>query len=451
MNKQLTILNLKGVIIFQTAAICISVFLSALDASITNTALPAIDDDLCIKDSRIIWVVTSYQMIMTAAIIPLSIYGDKFGQRSIFLNSILIFIIGSLLCGYSYNFYYLIIYRGLQGLGAAGIMGANTALIKEIYQSKRLGLGLGINALVIALGLAGGPVVSSFILTYLKWHWIFLINVPLGIIGFLLSFLFIPRNHGTKRDINILQILLYFCSLSIFIILLKELGEQDIYINIILITTFIMLMIIFYNNEINSRHQIINIALMKRKSFMLQISATIIAYAAQGLAMVLLPFFFINNMGKPQIDIGILIAPWPIMGAIMAPLSGAMSDKISPDILGIIGLFILSIALFLLSFHNMSSQTLEITLNMALCGFGFGLFLSPNQHKIMASVNISISGMASGLLGTARLLGQSIGSAVFSFFLISDIITGTIDALRVSSLFSILACFLCYLSMKYSS
>lgn len=155
-------------------------------------------------------------------------------------------------------------------------------------------------------------------------------------------------------------------------------------------------------------------------------------------------------MGKPQIDIGILIAPWPIMGAMMAPLSGAMSDKISPDILGIIGLFILSIALFLLSFHNISSQTLEITLNMALCGLGFGLFLSPNQHKIMASVNISISGMASGLLGTARLLGQSIGSAVFSFFLISDIITGTIDALRVSSLFSILACFLCYLSMKYS-
>lgn len=291
MKKQLNIINLKGIIIFQTTAICISVFLSALDASITNTALPAIADDLCIRDSRIIWVVISYQMVMTAAIIPLSIYGDKLGQRSIFINSILLFIISSLLCGCADNFYYLIIYRGIQGLGAAGIMGANTALIKEIYQSKRLGLGLGINALVIALGLAGGPVIASFILTYLKWHWIFFINVPLGIIGFLLSFLYIPRNHGTKRDINILQILLYFCSLSIFIVLLMELGKQDIYVSIILIITFIILMIIFYNNEKNSQYQIINITLMNHKSFMIQISATIIAYAAQGLAMVLLPFF----------------------------------------------------------------------------------------------------------------------------------------------------------------
>lgn len=180
------------------AAISLAVCIATLDTSIVNTTLATIAAQLNASQADIIWIVTAYQLTMIAAMLPLASLGEKLGYRPVFLSGLALFTASSLACGLSPSFSALVAARALQGLGAAAVMSANTALVRSIYPEQILGRGLGINAFMNAFGLAAGPTAASLILFFASWHWLFYINVPICIVSFVLSWRALPlRQRAT--------------------------------------------------------------------------------------------------------------------------------------------------------------------------------------------------------------------------------------------------------------
>lgn len=399
------------------AAISVSVGLATLDTSITNTALPAIAEQLQVGDADVIWVVAAYQIIMTAAIMPLAALGGTIGYRRVFMAGLILFIFSSAFCGLATSLPVLIIARAFQGLGAAAIMSTNTALVKLIYPPERLGKGLGLNALVVALGLAGGPVIASAVLSFASWHWLFLINIPTGVLGLILTLRNIPQSRPRQTGFSMWTAALTFLAFLLFITGLQR-AESKAWPEVsAYTTTAILCFAALIRAEQGRSNRVFPTDLFRSADFSLSALTAVLAFAAQGLAMVIFPFFLLYGMGKMQWEIGLLIAPWPVLGALMAPVSGSLSDRFPAAWLSTAGMAVLSVSLLTMTLLTDETPVWLLMFNMACCGVGFGLFLSPNQRTLMASAPPSRSGAASGVLGVTRLLGQSGGAACVAFFL----------------------------------
>lgn len=402
------------------AMLCLSlaVFIASLDTAITNTALPTISAQLGSSAADVIWVVTSYQLIMVAAMLPLAALADKIGHRKVFAVGLGVFTLTSLFCGLANSLEFLVAARAAQGLGAAAIMGVNTALVKQIYPSASLGKGLGLNALVVALGLAGGPVVASGVLAVGTWHWLFFLNLPIGIAALLLMRALPGDQASSTRRVDVIAAVLCFGMFGLLIHALGKLAHAAAWWLIALeLAVAIGCAVCLIVREKSSKAPIFPIDLFQNQVFSLSAATAVCAFTTQGLALVALPFHFHSQLGSTQVEIGFLIAPWPAMGALMAPFAGSLSDRFPAALLGGIGLILLAIGITALALLNVESPYPLVAICMFCCGLGFGLFLSPNQRSLMASAPPSRSGAASGVLGTTRLLGQATGASLVALAL----------------------------------
>ncbi|MCD7098262.1 MFS transporter [Stenotrophomonas sp. MMGLT7] len=420
------------------AALSIAVCLATLDTAITNTALPTIAREFAAGPADTIWIVTSYQLVMIAAMLPLASLGERFGQRAVFVAGIAVFAAASLACGLARSLQVLVGARALQGLGAAAIMSANTALVRHIYPEANLGRGLGLNALVIAFGLAAGPVLASAILAVATWHWLFLVNVPAGLLALSMALRMLPRPAGTAAGFDGVAALLCFTMFALFVHGLGEASHRGAWALVAAEWALALLCgYLLARRQRRGSSPILPVDLLRIPLFGLSSAVAVCAFATQGLALVALPFHFMADLGRGQVELGLLIAPWPLLGAAMAPVAGSLSDRYPAGLLGGAGLLCLASGIALLALLPAATSTAAIVGCMALCGFGFGLFLSPNQRSIMASAPARRSGAASGILGTARLLGQALGAAIVALWLTLSGTAGARAALWVGCLLAV--------------
>ena len=396
-------------------SIALGLTVSVLDGAIANVDLPTIATDLDTSPAASIWIVNAYQLAITISLLSLSSLGDILGYRRIYIAGLFLFSCTSLLCALSNSLPTLIISRTLQGFGAAAIASVNTALIRIIYPSRFLARGMGINALVVSVSAAAGPTVAAAILSVANWPWLFAINIPIGIAALTLSYKFLPVNpvriRGRRFDIpgGILNAMTFF-----LIIGLIEGASHELPVRMI-ITGAVLLAVIgffFVRRELRQESPVLPVDLLRIPVFSMSISTSILSFTAQMLAMVSLPFFLQGELGKDAVTCGLLLTPWPLATMIFAPLAGVLAERINAGILGSIGLSIFACGLFLLSILSPDTGNGDIIWRMALCGCGFGLFQTPNNSTIVASAPRHRSGGASGMLGTARLLGQTSGAAL---------------------------------------
>lgn len=424
-----------GARLWAMLALSLAVCLATLDASITNTALPAIARGFGATPADAIWIVTGYQLAMVGAMLPLASLGDRVGQRAVFVGGIAAFTAASLACGTARSLELLVLARALQGLGAAAIMSANSALVRHIYPQATLGRGLGINALVVAFGLAAGPVLASAILAVATWHWLFLVNIPVGLLALPMAWRWLPRPAGTAARFDGVAAMLCFAMFALAVHGLGEIGHRGGWGLVAGEWTLALLcghLLVRRQREVPV--PVLPVDLLRIPRFGLSTAVAVCAYATQGLALVALPFHFMADLGRSQVQLGWLILPWPLMGATLAPLAGSLSDHCPAGLLGGLGLLCLATGIALLALLPAAASTVAIVGCMALCGVGFGLFLSPNQRAIMASAPARRSGAASGILGAARLLGQALGAAIVALFLTLSGTAGARAALWVGCL-----------------
>lgn len=395
--------------------IVLGIAMAVLDGAIANVALPTIATDLNASPAASIWIVNAYQIAIVIALLPLSFLGDMFGYRRIYKIGLLVFTFTSLACALSHSLEMLTLARVAQGLGGAALMSVNTALIRLIFPKRFLGRGVGINSFVVAVSSAAGPTIAAAILSIASWQWLFLINIPLGIVSLTLAIRYLPANSGRSR-ITRFDLPSAVMNALTFGLLITALGgfAQGQSGQLVLAEVVAMLVIGFFfiRRQLRMPVPLLPVDLLRIPLFSLSICTSICSFCAQMLALVSLPFFLQATIGRSEVETGLLLTPWPLATMVMAPLAGYLIEKIHAGLLGAVGLAVMACGLFGLALLPSSPSDLDIIWRMALCGAGFGLFQSPNNHTIVSSAPSHRSGGASGMLGTARLLGQSTGAAL---------------------------------------
>ena len=394
-------------------AVLLGVSLATLDSAICNTALPLIAADLHSQPAASIWVINAYQLAVVASLLPFAALSDSLGPRRIHLGGLLFFTLASVACALADSLAALTAARALQGLGAGAMMSVNIALIRQIYPAERLGRGVGLNALVVGVSFAVGPTLASVVLAVASWHWLFLINLPLGGLALVFAWQALPRTPPLGHRFDPLTALL---TATAFASLIGSLGSAAQREPWPLVLALLGLMAVcgglLLRRQAGHPAPMLPVDLLRRPMFALSVATALAAFAAQGLAFVGLPFYFEGVLHRNPVDTGFLMTPWPIVVALAAPLAGRLSDHHPPGLPGGIGLALLSVGLVLLALLPPDASTPDIVWRMAVCGAGFGGFQSPNLRALMASAPPQRSGGASGMIAVARLTGQALGAAL---------------------------------------
>lgn len=393
--------------------IALGLVLAVLDGAIANVALPTIARDVNASPAGSIWVVNAYQLTVTISLLPLASIGDIFGYRRVYQWGLVVFTISSLGCALSDSLLTLTLARIVQGFGAAGIMSVNGALIRFIYPRSSIGRGVGLNATIGSVSSAIGPTVASAILSVASWPWLFAVNVPIGLIAILIAWRALPRTPSSGHTFDVASAGLTALTIGLVITAIDGLGHgQGLHSVIIELVAAIVLGTILVARQLSRPSPLLPVDLLRIPLFALSVATSICAFAAQGISYVSLPFLFQETLGKSQVVTGLLMTPWPLTVAVIAPISGRLSDRYPAGILGGIGLAIMAVGLASVALLPAHPTSLDIAWRMALCGLGFGFFNTPNNRAIITTAPRARSGGASGMQATARLLGQTFGAAV---------------------------------------
>jgi DHA2 family multidrug resistance protein-like MFS transporter len=397
---------------WSAATIWLGITMAVIDSAIANVALPTIAHDLSAAPAESIWVVNAYQLSIVVSLLPLAALGEQIGYRRVYLGGVTLFTLASLGCTLVHSLDALSVMRGIQGFGAAGIMAVNGALVRLTYPSRMLGRGLGLNTLVVSIASAIGPTTASAILAVGPWQWLFAVNIPLGILVYLMGRRTLPHNAlGGRVDVidavlNALTFGLVFTGADV----LTRGGAHwtgGIELGLALVTGTALV-----RRTRRQERPLVPIDLLRNRIFTLSVVTSIASFTAQMLAFVVLPFYLETRLHRSEVETGLLMTPWPFAVGVSAMVGGRLSDRFPAAILGGIGLILLAIGLVALAFLAPDTDAFGVVWRMMLCGLGFGLFQSPNNRILLSSAPLSRSGAAGGMLATARLTGQTVGATL---------------------------------------
>jgi DHA2 family multidrug resistance protein-like MFS transporter len=392
--------------------IAIAMTMAVLDSAIVNVALPTIGKELAISAAQTVWIVNAYQLAITIALLPLASLGDSIGYKKVYWSGLAVFTAASFTCANSHSLLMLSCARVAQGLGAAGIMSVNIALVRYIYPKAQLGIGMGYASLIVAASSAAGPTVASAILSVAHWQWLFLVNVPLGLIALLIAARALPTTPASGHRFDIPSAVLNALTFGSLIAGLNALSEQHGRMHgAVLLACAILSGMLFVWREKKMRVPMLPFDLLRMPVFAYSMATSISSFAAQTMAYVALPFYFERTLGRSEVATGLLMTPWPLTTALIAPIAGRLSDRVAPQRLCGLGMIAMAIGMISIAMIGTTPSSFDLAWRLALCGLGFGLFQSPNNRIIISSAPRERSGGASGLQSMGRLLGQSIGAA----------------------------------------
>ena len=416
--------------------IALAIFITVIDQTIVNVALPTIGADLGINPASSVWIVNAYQMAIMLSLLPLASVGDILGYKRVYLAGLVLFGFASLGCALAPSLFILTLMRVVQGLGAAGVMSVNMALVRFIHPINRLGYGIGINAVIIAVSAAAGPTIASSILAFAPWPWLFAIKVPITLIAVAIGIYALPETPRTNHAFDITSALLSALTFGTLIIFLDALSRPTPPFVLAGEVVFSLVAgIVLVRRQMRMKLPLLPVDLMRLPMFSLSIGTSTCSFVAQTMALIALPFH-LESLGYSAVDTGLLMTPWPLATAVLAPIAGKLSDRYPAGLLGLLGLVAFGIGLGAMAMLPAGAGTLDIVWRMALAGAGFGLYQSPNNRTIQAAAPRTRSGGASGMQAMARLLGQTVGAALTALVL-ARLVPGPAAAVWVGAIFSL--------------
>jgi EmrB/QacA subfamily drug resistance transporter len=447
MNSNPTVeISLKKSVLLVTS---FAAFLTPFLGSAVNLALPAIGKDLHASAIGLGWVVSSYILSTAIFLMPFGRLGDIVGRKKVFFLGILLFTISTFLIIFSHNILSLIILRIFQGLSSAMIFGTSLAIITSVYQAGERGKAMGINITATYLGLSCGPVIGGLLTQYLGWRSLFAFLVPFGIISLILIQRKIKtewaESVGEKFDFR--GSFLYGIALASFMYGFSRLPSS---LGWICILTGVLMAVIFLIAENKISNPIFDIRLiLKNRVFAFSGMAALINYSATSAIGFFISLYLQYLKGLDARSAGLIMISQPVAMTLLSPLAGKLSDKRNPGVIASVGMGITASGLVLLCFITKATPDYIIVLLLLLLGTGFGIFSSPNSNAIMSSVEKRHLGIASGVVGTMRMVGQmmSMGIAMMllSLFIGKQTINpetypGLISAMRMGFIiFSVLS------------
>lgn len=399
----------RWIILFTTVLLT---FMAVLDGSIVNVALPVMAQKLEVSMASIEWVVTSYLIVIVGTILILGRLADIKGKTRIFKFGIVVFTIGSLACGVSDSLFLLVISRAVQAIGAAATMSTSHGIITHVFPANERGRALGLNGTFVALGAMVGPPLGGFIVSALSWKYIFLINVPIGIIAFIIALNTLPKaNNTVSEKLDIKGAVLFTLSILLMFGTLTH-GQEVGYSKPAIILGFILSVLLFaafIYVEKRIAAPLLQLDIFKNTLFSLSIFCAFISFVAINCSNIIIPFYLQYVMKQTPSASGIFMMASPIILAVVAPMSGYLSDKIGSEVLTFIGLIGTSLGLLLMSTLNENSNLILLVVFISIISLGNGMFQSPNNSLVMSTVPKSKLGIAGSINALVRNVGMVVG------------------------------------------
>jgi MFS transporter, DHA2 family, multidrug resistance protein len=391
----------------------IGLAMSVLDGNIANTALPSIAVQLHASPATSIWVVNAFLLAVAICVLPLSSLVDIIGYKRVYQTGLAIFTLASLGCSLPRSLPTLVLARVVQGVGAACIWSVSAAMMRYTYPRSLLGRGIGLSGIIVFTSAAAGPSVASGILAITTWHWLFAINIPFGLLSLSLSERFLAPAEGTRHRWDFWSAILNAATVTLLITGIDDVGNgKHLAVVFAELAGAAVMGFALVRRQMALTVPMLAIDLFERPLFALSSLASLTACMAQGLAFVVLPFYFIDVFGFSQVAAGLLLTPWPIAAGIMSHISGRLADRHAVRILGVIGATGMTIGLIFLALTPAHPTAWQLVWRAGLGGAGFGFFGAPINRALVASAPRERSGAAGGISTMSRLLGQSVGISV---------------------------------------
>lgn len=421
----------------------LSTFMNTLDSSIVNVALPTMANDLKVTTGAIAWVVSTYLIVVSVLILFFGRLGDLKGQAKVFRFGLLDFTLGSLLCGMTHSFQFLLAARALQAIGAAACMANSQGIITRTFPPEERGRALGVNGAFVALGTMVGPALGGLILSFASWEYLFWINVPVGIIAMVANIkIFSGFKESTKQEkLDIAGTLLFIVGMTPFFFALED-GQRIGYGNpiiwgsllfsVVALTGFLLL-------ERRVKVPLLDLHIFKNKWFSISIFCAFISFIAIMCSNMILPFYLQNALKMSPGMAGLFMTISPLVLVLVSPLSGYLSDKIGSEILTLIGLLLTCIGLLCMASLNDSPVLWVLGFFIGLMSLGNGLFQSPNNSLVMSMVPSGKLGIGGSINALVRNIGMVVGIAMSTTllyggmsakigYLVTDFVEGRNDA-----------------------
>lgn len=413
---------------FVLANIMLGTFMAVLDSTIVNVGLPKIMASFGVGIDRIEWVITAYMLSM-AVMLPTSGWlADKFGYKRMYFMGLLLFTLGSLLCGMSYDENTLILSRIVQGLGAGMIQPLGMAIITREFPPQQRGMALGFWAIAAAASVSFGPLIGGYLVDNFSWQLIFDVNIPFGIAA--MVFTIVIQKEYINKLVGKFD-LIGFVSVVIFLpVLLYALSEGSASTNtegwgapyiLVCFAISAIALAVFITHELTTDYPLINLRLLSDYNFGMGNLVMMIFVIGMFGSTFLLPLYLQNSMGYTAVQAGAVFLPVGFIQGLMSPIAGKVSDKISPKVPMILGVVVLGVSFLLNSQLTYLSEHDFVMISLYLRGFAMGIIFTPLSNLMLLTISRENMAQASGITNTIRQLGGSLGVAMFTTLLTTRI------------------------------
>ena len=396
--------------------------MTSLDGNIVNNALPNLEISLNVTAAATTWIVTAYLIVISAVIVIYGRLGDIFGTIRVFRIGVIVFTIGSALCGLSQSYSMLIVSRIIQALGGAASMGTSQGIITQTFPDAERGRALGTNGTFVALGAMAGPSLGALILRYLNWHYIFWINVPIGIAVFVLGmkYLHSKRSMSDKPPVFDMVGAVELTAAIMLLTVTLNLVQIPVLSSVIAQTSLLILMaiagavliVLFIRREIRVSDPLLNLKIFESPMFTMSIICSFLNFITVNSYTIIYPYYLQTQLQLSEIVAGLCLTVNPVIMAVLAPISGHMSDKFGSFHLSLIGLGVNGIGFALMATTGLVSPLWLVISFVSILSIGAAMFTSPNTSLIMASVPRDKVGVAGSVNALMRNLGMTVGSVV---------------------------------------
>ncbi|MDI6694554.1 MAG: MFS transporter [Anaerolineales bacterium] len=394
-------------------AVGVGTFMSALDGSVVNTIIPLITQSLNSSIAAVEWVVTIYLLILSGLLLSLGRLGDLQGHKRVYVAGFVVFMVSSMLCGLANRVKILVLFRAIQAVGAAMLSSNSPAILTKSFPANQRGQALGLQATMTYLGLTVGPSLGGWLADHFSWRAVFYINAPVSVLAIWLSLRYIAADHPAKREegFDYFGAGIFMAGLVSLLFGLNQghaLGWLSPWI-LLSLAAAVVLLITFVLIERKIAAPMLDLSLFRRWTFSGSVLSAIFNYICVYTITFLMPFYLLQGRHFSPTQTGMLLTSMPIAMAIVAPISGAISDRIGTRWPTVIGMLILSIGLVLLSRLSAQSSLSQISIRLAIAGLGTGIFISPNTSALMGAAPRTRQGIAAGILATSRNVGMVLG------------------------------------------
>jgi len=391
----------------------LATFLGTLDASIVNVSLPTISRELGTTVDIVGWVALAYAIAVVSFLMVFGAVSEKKGYRITYLYGFALFITASVMCGLSFHIYFLVIWRAIQGMGAALLISVGPALITRSFPPGERGRGLSMIAMVVSAGLMLGPPLGGFIIAAGGWRWIFFVNVPFGLLCIYFTEKFIRNFPISNPDKKIalpgaisLSIALLSLMLSLSFYSSQILGLHYL-AGLLLVSAIFFGLFLYFESDPDTR--LIGLGIFKSRVFTFSGLAMFLVFISLSAVTILMPFYLeqIKNL-NPE-DVGLILMVIPVCGFIMAPVAGYMADRLQARLISTLGVIIMLIGTIFVGRLGIDSTIYHVIFALLMIGIGMGIFATPNTSSIMGAAKKHQLGAAAGILATIRSLGMTFG------------------------------------------